>query len=111
DDGSVGSPFPMPAVSADGRRILRLYYGARDATGAATIGLAARYGTDGPLERAVAPVFGTSKPLGPREPCVVAFDRFVLRYATEASSTTDSHPAVAVGVAPGTAVLPPPNPR
>jgi hypothetical protein len=111
DDGSVGSPFPMLAVSGDGRPILRLYYGARDLSGGATIGLAARYGVDGAFQRAVAPVFGTSKPLEPREPCVVVFEKFTMLYATEQSSTTDEHPAVAVGVSPGTAVLPPPNPR
>jgi hypothetical protein len=111
DAGGVGSPFPMLATSADGREILRVYYGATDSMGTKTIGLAARYGTEGALQRGVAPVFGTGKPLGPGEPCVVAFSGFSLLYATELSSTSDKDPAVAVGVAPATAVLPPPMPR
>jgi hypothetical protein len=106
----VGSPFPVLAVSGDGRPILRLYYGARDSAGHGTVGLAARYGTDGPLERAVSAVFGTTKPLDPREPCVVPFAGFTLLYATEKASTTDTHPVIAVGVAPATATLPPPGP-
>jgi hypothetical protein len=111
DSTSVGSPFPVLAVSADGRAILRLYYGARDSTGLGTVGLAARYGTDGPLERAVSAVFGTTKPLDAREPCVVPFTDFTFVYATEEASTTDTHPVIAVGVAPATAMLPPPVAR
>lgn len=110
DAAGVGSPFPMLATSGDGRPLLRVYYGATDAAGTRTIGLAARYGADGPLQRGVAPVFGTGKPLQPREPCVVAFTGFALLYATELSSTTDKDPAIAVGVAPATATLPPPMP-
>jgi hypothetical protein len=110
DSAAVGSPFPMLAVSAEGRPILRLFYGALDVGGIGTIALAARYGTDGPFERAVGPVFGVSGGLGPREPCVVAFASYTLLYATEASSSTDRHPAVAVGVAPATATLPPAMP-
>ncbi len=108
DATSVGSPFPMVATSSLGRPILRVFYGAVDVAGNGTIGLAARFGTDGPLERAVSPVFGTSGTLDPREPCVVVFSDFTLLYATEASASTDPSPGVAVGVAPATAVLPAP---
>jgi hypothetical protein len=111
DAAGVSSPFPVRAVSGDGRPILRVYYGARDATGERTIGLAARYGDDGPLVRAVSPVFGTTKPLEPREPCVLVFKDFSLLYATEKSSTTSEDPVIAVGVAPATAMLPPPDPK
>jgi hypothetical protein len=110
DTGSVGSPFPQMAVSATGRTILRVFYGARDATGIETVALAARYGTDGPLVRSVSPVFGTGGTLSPREPCVVAFGEFALLYVTESSSASDTHPAIAVGVTPATAVLPAPDP-
>jgi hypothetical protein len=111
DAASVGSPFPVLATSADNRLVLRLYYGARDATGAGTIGLAARYGTEGPFQRAVGPVFGAGTTLGPREPCVVPFQAATLLYVTESDSTLGGHPAIAIGVAPATAVLAPPNPR
>lgn len=111
DGSGVGSPFPILATSADDRRILRVYYGARDDQGRRTIGLAARYGDDGPLQRAVSPVFGTTKPLDPSEPCVVVFAGFTLLFATEQATTTQKHPAVAVAVAPATAALPPPNPK
>jgi hypothetical protein len=113
DSAAVGSPFPILATTTEGRRLLRLYYGARDGAGNAVVGLAARFeGKAGArFERAVGPVFGTNKPLGPREPCVLAYDGFTLLFATQRASTTQAHPAVAAGVAPATAVLPPPNPR
>jgi hypothetical protein len=111
ETASVGSPFPMLATTADGRLTLRLYYGALDATGNGTIAIAARYGTDGPFQRGVGAVFGTTGALDPREPCVVAFPSVALLYVTEASSTSRfANPAIAVGVAPATAILPPPNP-
>jgi hypothetical protein len=108
DGASVGSPFPMLATSAEGRAILRVYYGATDGSGVRTVGLAARYGTDGALQRAETPVFGSNGTLGPREPCVVAFGDVLLLYVTESADTTDTTPVVAEGVAPATATLPPP---
>lgn len=114
DGAAVGGPFPMLAGAEnghDGEPILRVYYGATDSDGKKTIGLAARYGGEGPLSRAVAPVFGTGKPLDPGEPCVVVFDGFSLLFATQRSSTTGKDPAVAAGLAPATAALPPPDPK
>lgn len=124
DGLSVGSPFPVVATTAEGRPLLRVYYGARgmmgdggpcdgDTTGNGVIGLAARFedNNDAKLERAVAPVFGTTKPLAAREPSVIAYRDFTLIFTTEKASTTMARPAVGAGVAPGTAVLPPPNPQ
>jgi len=110
DAASVGAPFPLLVTSAEGRLIERLYYAARDAAGNRVIGLAARFGGEGAFERAVAPVFGTSGSLAPGEPCALPFDDFTLLFVTQRASRTSDAPAVAVGVAPGTAVLPPPNP-
>ncbi len=110
ESASVGSPFPMLAASGDGRPLLRLYYGAVDGAGKGTVALAARYGTDGAFSRAVSPVYGTSTTLDPREPCVVAFTGFTLLYATEKTTSGDMHAAIAVGVAPATVTLGPPDP-
>jgi hypothetical protein len=110
DSAAAGSPYPMLAVSGDGRPILRLYYGALDVGGLRTIGLAARYGTDGPFDRAAAPVFGANSPLGAREPCVVAFASYSLLYVTQKSAKIAGHPAVAVAVTPATATLSPAMP-
>jgi hypothetical protein len=111
DDAAVGGPFPILADSGDGEPVLRVYYGAISGEGTKTIGLAARYGNDGELKRAGAPVFGTGKPLQPSEPCVVAFDGVTLLFVTQKSSNTSKDPAVAVGLAPATAALPPANPK
>jgi hypothetical protein len=110
DGAGCGSPFPVLATGGDGSTILRLYYGALDHAGTRTIGLAARYGESGAFQKAVGPVFGAGKPLGPREPCVVPFDGFSLIYATERSSTSSQDPVIAAGIAPATAKLPPPDP-
>jgi hypothetical protein len=111
DARGAGSPAPMLATSETGRAILRVYYTATDAKGAVTIGLAARFGDDGPLDRAVSPVFGTANSLGPHQPSVVAFKDFTLLFATQDSSSTSKAPAIACGVAPGDVTLPPPRPR
>lgn len=111
DSAAVGGPSPILADSGTGEGVIRVYYSATDAAGKRTIGLAARYGDSGPLSRAVAPVFGTSKPLDPREPCVVRFNGFTLLYATQRGSITSADPVVAAGVAPATVTLPPPDPE
>jgi hypothetical protein len=107
---AVGGPSPILATAGDGTPVLRVYYGAVDAQGTRTIGLAARYGDDGGLTRAIAPVFGTTKPRLSREPCVVAFDGFSFVYATAAAGTNDDDPAITVGLAPATFALSPPDP-
>jgi hypothetical protein len=113
DDAAVGSPFAMTAVTGEGRAVVRVYYGARDRQGNGVIGLAARYGDDGPLDRATAPVFGAGGTLAPREPCVLATPDFTLLFATERAGkgALEGYPAVAAGVAPATVTLPPPNPK
>jgi hypothetical protein len=113
DDAAVGSPSALVATPAVGRPILRVYYAARDRDGHQTIGLAARLlGDEGPLERAVAPVFGVGEKLQPREPCVVAGDGYSWLFVTQRAGKTKSmqYPAVAVGVAPALAELPPAAP-
>ena len=110
DSTSVGLPSPQLAVSGDGRMEIRVFYGALDSMGNGTVGLAARYGTDGPLSRSLSAVFGTGTMLAPREPCTLAFTDFTFLYATQKTSTTVSDPVIAVGVAPATVILPAPNP-
>jgi hypothetical protein len=114
DGASVGAPYPVLARSANGREILRVYYSALDTAGNHTIGLAARFGHDGmgQLERASSPVFGSGSSLGPREPCVLVRDAFALLFVTQRAgrATSADYPAVAAGVAPADAALPPPAP-
>jgi hypothetical protein len=112
DGASVGAPFAMMATSAEGREEMRLYYGGRDVNGVRQIGLAARFGTDGPFQRAISSVYGSNGSLNPTEPCVLAYPGFSLLFVTEleGDSSSGDYPAVAVGVAPATASLPPPNP-
>ena len=59
-----------------------------------------------------APRAGTAATfLAPHQPTVIAFEGFTLLYATEDASSSNTAPALACGVAPGDAVLPPPKPR
>jgi hypothetical protein len=110
DAVSVGSPSPVLAATSAGAPILRLYYRAVDQSGRITIGLAARFGNDAPLERAASPVFGAGSSLDPGEPSVLAFEGFSLLFATQRTDTGEEELAVAAGVAPATAALPPVNP-
>ena len=112
DEAGVSAPHAIVSKSSLGRDILWLYYGARAADGKQTIGLAARYGFDAPLQRAAAPVFGTSGSLLPTEPCVLRYPGFTLLFVTQLAGSTSAlqYPAVAVGVAPATVGLPPPDP-
>ncbi|WP_437650767.1 hypothetical protein [Sorangium sp. So ce362] len=112
DSAAVFDPAPVLAVSATGRPSLRVYYAGRDSAGRSAIGLAARFGPDGPLQRAAAPVFGASSALAPRAPCVAAYPGFSLLFVTQAAGAGDGqrYPAVAAGVAPADASLPPPGP-
>ncbi|WP_438030518.1 hypothetical protein [Sorangium sp. So ce233] len=112
DSVAVSDPAPVLAVSATGRPLLRVYYAARDSEGRSAIGMAARLGHDGPLQRAVAPVFGASSALSPRAPAVAIYPGFSLLFVTQAAGTRDGqgYPAVAAGVAPTDAALPPPAP-
>jgi hypothetical protein len=110
DAVSAGAPCSVFALTPEGRLIQYLYYGGRDDTGKATILMAARHGTEGPMSRAVAPVFATT--LSPTEPWVLRYDGFTLLFATQEAGSTAAlaYPAVAVGVAPADSTLPPPNP-
>jgi hypothetical protein len=113
DSLSVGSPCPVLAVSPIGGVILRVYYGAVDRLGTGVIGLAARFGNDGPLVRATSPVFGTGSTLAPREPSLLVHDDFTLLFVTQLAgrSAGKAYPAVAGGVAPALAGLPPRDPN
>lgn len=112
DEGGVSAPFAILGQSAEGRDIEFLYYGAIAADDQRTIAMVARYGTSGPWSYATAPVFGGTGSLAPTEPVVVPFDGFKLLFVTQKAGSTEAldYPAIAVGVAPADAVLPPPDP-
>lgn len=110
DKAFVGSPCAVLFESREGETILLLYYGAVDAEGHATIGLSARFGTDGPFERALSPVFGAGTSRAPREPSVLVYKEFSMLFATQKQATGALELAVAAAVAPGVARMPAPNP-
>ena len=105
DDQRVAGPHAMLATTSLGRRVLRLYYAGQNRIGLWSLGLAARYGFDGPLERAYSGVLGNA--YAPKGPSVIAFEGFSLAYFTapEDKSKPQSASAVAVGVAPATISL------
>jgi len=108
DGVSVGAPQPVLGKSSEGREILRVYYEALDALGRRSIGLAARYiEVEGALDRGIGPVFAGS--LGPGQPCVHVRPGYSLLFVTQKEGTSKSEqiPAVAAGIAPADALLPP----
>jgi hypothetical protein len=112
DGASVGAPYPVLGTTAEGRRVLRVYYAAIDALNRRSIGIAARYTpSEGPLQRAIAPVFNNA--LGTTQPCVVVYPGYSLLFATQLAGTSKSQqiPANAAALSPADAVLPPRTPN
>lgn len=110
DSVAVGDPEATLARSAEGRRIVRVYYAGSDSQGGSSIGLAARYAADGPLQRAPVPAFASVR--NPFGPALVRWEGLSLLFFTQraGSSPSDDYPAVGVAVAPATTRLPPPTP-
>lgn len=110
DGISVGAPYPVLGKSSEGRKILRVYYEATDRMGRKSIGLiASNLLLDALFDRAIGPVFSGS--LGPGQPCVVVRPGYSVLFVTQTQGTgkTEKIPAVAAGVAPADAILPPPT--
>lgn len=96
DSASLSHPFALTTTSPEGRLIVRVYYTGWDEKGATAIGMAARYGSGGPLVRALSPVLATD--LGARDPAVLPFAGFTLLYFS--AHTDPKSPALAAAVAP-----------
>lgn len=110
DGASLGSPCALLSQSQSGETLLLLYYGAKNQEGRVTIGLAARFGSGGIFVKATSPVFGAGSTREPREPSVLIYKDFSFLFATQKQDVGALEPAVSVGVAPGVAPMPEPNP-
>ncbi len=116
DMAQVSDPCVLPATSPAGRLVVRVLYTGYDGTpGAATrtsaIGLAARFGTTGPLIRQPEPAYSISKQEA--APTLFAWSGGEMLYVhANAGGTLLSAPyvAIAAGVAPTEITLAPPIP-
>jgi hypothetical protein len=104
DAASVGDPEAWLARTAEGRRVVRVYYTGAATDGASAIGLAARFESEGALTRAPAPAFASSR--GPHAAAVVPHAGLTLLFVTQRSGVSDDWPAIAVGLAPATRRIP-----
>lgn len=106
DSEAVGEPEAVLARSEEGRTITRVYFTGTASNAKRGIGLAARFGTDGPLVRAVAQVFSSQRDA--RSPSVVVYPVLTLLYLTEKSAAAGSglYPEIALGIAPGNVTIP-----
>lgn len=108
DTASVSDPCAVPRVTPAGRFHVRVLYTGRDETGASTIGFAARYGETGALERQPVAVYSA----GQKEAAPAFVERppgAFLYVEQERREGMRIYPAIAGAVAPGNAVLPPPE--
>jgi hypothetical protein len=112
DAGGTAEPYALMMTTPEGRSVEQLYYTAIDAMGIRLIGYAARFEGEASFTRALSPVFGGDGDLVPGEPCVLRYGGFSLLYVTEKAGETEAldYPAIAAGVAPADAVLPPAAP-
>ncbi|MEZ4220082.1 MAG: hypothetical protein R3B13_04065 [Polyangiaceae bacterium] len=106
DAAGVDDPEVWLAVSAEGRRVTRVYYTGATAAGARAIGFAGRFGASGPLTRN--PVPALSGPRFPRAPAVLPRSGHTLLFVTQfaGSGSGEQFPALAVAVAPAIVQLP-----
>jgi hypothetical protein len=109
DTVRVADPCVAPRVTPAGRVQVRVLYTGTGADGATTIGLAARYGDVGPLERAATPVYA----VGQKEsaPALLELGAEAFLYVGQQRSATGggSYPAIAAAFAPGNVHLPTPT--
>lgn len=107
DETAVGDAFALWLTSAKGRAIRYVYYTGTASTGLRSIGLAARFGDEGPLERAREPVLSRYEP---RSPCALVFGDQTLLYASSRRAEVGNDaPAILAGLAPATLERPLPK--
>jgi hypothetical protein len=106
DGAGVGDPEPVRAKTAEGRALVRVYFTGRALDGSSAIGLAARFGDDGRLERAPAPALSNAR--APHAPAIATYRKLTLIFVTERAGINDSsnYPAIAAGVAPADVSIP-----
>ena len=105
DDATVDDPDTMIAMTSDGKPLTYLYYTGANRLGQHAIGLAARFGDDGPFDPNPQPVLSRYDCHGPS---VVRNGPLTVLYvggrSNEASMTWT--PSILAGVAPATGGLP-----
>lgn len=110
DARAVSDPVGLRRVTAAGRVHLRVLYTGESPDGATAIGLAARYGDDGPLERNASPVYAAGQ--RERAPAVAEVSGVTLLYVGQDRrvDATRTAPGIACAVAPANVLLPAPAP-
>ncbi len=112
DMAQVADPCVLPTTSPAGRFVVRvLYTGYDGAPGAATrssaIGLAARFGTTGPLVRQPQPTFSIDKMEAAPTLFVWSGGEMLYVHANAGNPLAGEYPAIAAGVAPTEVTFPP----
>lgn len=108
DTAAVADPYAVPRTTPAGRLQVRVLYTGRTEAGGSTIGFAARYGADGPLERQSVPVYA----VGQKEVAPAFVERpegSFLYVEQERRDGSRVYRAIAGAFAPGNVKLPPPE--
>ena len=108
DARAVSDPVALRRVTPAGRVHLRVLYTGEDPEGGSAVGFAARYGDEGRLERAAAPVYAVGQ--HERAPSVVEVGGTTLLYVGQERrvDATRTATGIACAVAPANVQLPPP---
>ena len=106
--GAVGDPDVSVRITAADRLVVSLLFTATDRGGSTSIGVAGRFGSDGPFEQRDAPVYAIGK--GERAPSVASFGDLTFLYLTQPQSGSKAYPAVAAAMSPADKFLPAPDP-
>jgi hypothetical protein len=106
DTASVGDPCAVTRITPSGRFHVRVLYTGTDPAGASAIGFAARFGTDGPLERQRIPVYSVN--LHERAPALLDLGPASFLYVQQDRRDNNNiFTAIAAAYSPGNAKLPP----
>lgn len=102
DDASVDDPFVVTRTTPAGRFVVQVLYTGRAQDGTTAIGLAARYGDDGPLARQTLPVYAIGQ--GERAPAFAATSKGIYLYVQQEkknlSGTEPPYPGISGAFAP-----------
>ena len=100
DEKTVGDPYALPVTASSGRSIRYVYFTATGAKGLRSVGVAARFDDDGPLERARDAVLTRFEP---RSPTVLVLPAVTLLYAgSRRAEVGNQESAILAGIAPAT---------
>lgn len=107
DSGGIADVNVSVQTTAGARVLVTMLYTAIDASGVSSVGLAGRFGENGPFERHGVAVYAVGK--NERAPTSVQLGDLTFLYVTQTVEGSKTYPAIAAAVAPADRLLDAPS--